>query len=839
MSDHGFGTDVSPPPPPPPPANDSRGGSDSPREGAEDPTGSANEPPGRSSPGEGSGAPGAVNGREHETYDKNDKSGTSDEAVSGDEGLKTDSGSLPQDQNTADAAAQTYDRNEKGRVGADDGWKNPPEGAEFSDEDFEEPAPDEPPADAQDDDPRKPDGDDAEPVTEPDTPDTPDAASRSDEPDADGGTGEPDPDGATASDGDRATTPDADDPPEPDRDGATTPDHTDEKGSDLPDRTGSHTPADDASHDPAETRHEAGAGASPAEDNEASERSGAATSAPETAERPSAPAEQGAESPEAGPDADARGGEGAPEPSGPGSELAGRHGDGARTEDVPPRQGEAREETQGETSEQQPRAEGVGRPEGSTDFSPPADNTVDPEPGPDGRPQGGDPSQPAGDSLSDTGGTDADTGVDAGVEAGIEVGAAVAEAALDVAGTITSAVSATVSEAAARGDVHRAMAGARENQGGGRFSPDAGHDASPDAATAAEGAPSQGPEHQGTAKADGPGDLGADTRHGAPDQRLDVVREALGDQHPEVTSVLSKLIEDTNRLDLTEGLKEPGRAEATMGIIKEVAEGRLLGKEGSLTSYTAQNPGRGPLFDRVSDDINRVDGESRKGVYVQESKAADPEARTLGPDVSGEQSEHLSDYADRLQHEVEPAVFEDVIGLIDRLPDAEGVEFSARTKSADGLVDKVQRMTSGSEGRPARPDYQVGDVIDAVGARITAKDTAQLESLLEGAKEHFGVGGEGGRILEIENMYAEPKNGNPNYRVIPMVVSIEAGGKPYTYELQLTTKRASVAADLEHNTVYKDHVNASDDEKRVVRTMQAEAAALDQEETIRRHSSDK
>ncbi len=80
-------------------------------------------------------------------------------------------------------------------------------------------------------------------------------------------------------------------------------------------------------------------------------------------------------------------------------------------------------------------------------------------------------------------------------------------------------------------------------------------------------------------------------------------------------------------------------------------------------------------------------------------------------------------------------------------------------------------------------------------------------------------------------MYAEPKPHNQAYRVVPFIIGIGVGGRPYTFELQLSTRRASIAADLEHNTVYKPYVAVSDDEQHRVRGMQAEAAAVDQDET--------
>jgi hypothetical protein len=83
------------------------------------------------------------------------------------------------------------------------------------------------------------------------------------------------------------------------------------------------------------------------------------------------------------------------------------------------------------------------------------------------------------------------------------------------------------------------------------------------------------------------------------------------------------------------------------------------------------------------------------------------------------------------------------------------------------------RMAVGSDSRPGRANYRAGDVIDAVGARITTSDMHDLAQVLEAVKGHFGVG-DGGRILEIENMYASPKSKNPAYRVIPLVIRVRA-----------------------------------------------------------------
>ncbi|RSD22813.1 hypothetical protein [Amycolatopsis eburnea] len=300
-------------------------------------------------------------------------------------------------------------------------------------------------------------------------------------------------------------------------------------------------------------------------------------------------------------------------------------------------------------------------------------------------------------------------------------------------------------------------------------------------------------------------------------------------EHPDVASIAARLVADSvlHPTNLAKSLADPQTRDATIDVLRELADRRVIGT-GTLEEYRAASPGRGPLFEPVDPAVNRNEtGRDRKTVLVERAKQVDP-ARDVGATPNREQLAQLADYARRLREDVHPAVDAEVRAFVDQV--APGAAVSIRTKDADGILDKVRRMSTGSPSRPGRPGYRAGDVIDAVGARITTDSMADLERVLEGAKRHFGTGGDG-RILEIENMYAEPKDKNPAYRVIPLVVKIEVGGVPYTFELQLTTRRASIAADLEHNTLFKPYVELTPSETEKVKGMLAEAAALDQEET--------
>lgn len=331
------------------------------------------------------------------------------------------------------------------------------------------------------------------------------------------------------------------------------------------------------------------------------------------------------------------------------------------------------------------------------------------------------------------------------------------------------------------------------------------------------------------------------------------VKTALDEQltpvNPDTSEVVSRLLGDDNKLNLTEALRSPETRDAMIATLREISGSRLLDNH-SLADFLEVNPGRGSLFEPVTRAENYTDvGTKRVADYVEQIKPDDP-IRDLGgdqakrlydyldkqdkrfplPDLSPEDSarlEALSEYSDRLKFQVMPTATRELQDIIDTLPPGADARINARAKPAKGLVDKVGRMSGGWQGRAPRPDYQVGDVIDAVGARITVGSAADLGRVLDMIKERFGTG-DGGRVLEIENMYAQPKSNNPAYRVVPLVVSVEVDHVPYTYELQLTTRRASVAADMEHNSVYKNHVGASPEQQEAVKRAMQEAAAIEQ-----------
>ncbi len=308
-------------------------------------------------------------------------------------------------------------------------------------------------------------------------------------------------------------------------------------------------------------------------------------------------------------------------------------------------------------------------------------------------------------------------------------------------------------------------------------------------------------------------------------ERDAAIHRALDGVSPELSRVVTALAADREHpLNMTTALDDPERRERVLDLLVEMARGEITKRE-PLATYLERTPGQGPLFAPLRDGERKDAG--RTANYVATARTTDP-AGAVRAYPTADERRAVSIYGRKLALAVEPAVAAEVVMLAERAAVAVGVvaSVSIRTKEPGGIMDKVQRMTVGSAGRGGRPEYSVGDVIDAVGGRITVANIQALAAVLDEARKELGA-----RILELENLYLEPKAHDLTYRVIAMVVSIEVDKQPYTYELQLTTERASVAADLGHNTLYKIYVPVTEAGRQAILRAKDEAAALDQAET--------
>lgn len=299
-------------------------------------------------------------------------------------------------------------------------------------------------------------------------------------------------------------------------------------------------------------------------------------------------------------------------------------------------------------------------------------------------------------------------------------------------------------------------------------------------------------------------------------------------EHPAVASVLGKLLTDTGHpLGLTASLTDPERRDATVAVLRQLAKHRTLG-DSSLAEWMAAHPGVGPLFEstRLSLNVN-ASGVPRKDAFAALVGEADP-ARVIGVAPTAKQRDELRRYARRLQRKVMPAVDAEMRELTSLYP---GARLRVRTKGAHGILEKVRRTNAGGGGRSARDAYSAVDVFDAVASRIVTTDVSQLADVYEWILDWFGTGDDG-RVLGVENTYVNLKARKPAYRAIHVDVRFDVGGVPYVSELQLTTLRASIAADLDHNAVYKPFIETTPAERSAVLGMLDEAAAMDQADTL-------
>ena len=146
-------------------------------------------------------------------------------------------------------------------------------------------------------------------------------------------------------------------------------------------------------------------------------------------------------------------------------------------------------------------------------------------------------------------------------------------------------------------------------------------------------------------------------------------------------------------------------------------------------------------------------------------------------------------------------------------------KFSAvnvRAKDAVGILDKISRMRNGNAGRDIRPDYTLGDMPDALGGRITIESISDLPMIMKGLETTFGKD----NIIEVDNFYLSPTKSQRPYRVITYTILVDNGnGVKIPCEIQVTTLKASVMADLDHDGIYKGIVLTTEAEKQLIKNL--------------------
>lgn len=164
-------------------------------------------------------------------------------------------------------------------------------------------------------------------------------------------------------------------------------------------------------------------------------------------------------------------------------------------------------------------------------------------------------------------------------------------------------------------------------------------------------------------------------------------------------------------------------------------------------------------------------------------------------DLSYSQHKLLKNHAENLSSNILPELKNKLNFIISDIDNSNWFPaINARAKSADWIIDKIWRMRNWNDWKKPRIDYNLSDMPDAVWWRITVTDISQLEQVMSKVENTFWKE----NIFEIDNFYSSAKKENP-YRVITYTVLVDW----IPCELQLTTLKSSLVADIWHNTWYK------------------------------------
>jgi ppGpp synthetase/RelA/SpoT-type nucleotidyltranferase len=266
---------------------------------------------------------------------------------------------------------------------------------------------------------------------------------------------------------------------------------------------------------------------------------------------------------------------------------------------------------------------------------------------------------------------------------------------------------------------------------------------------------------------------------------------------PELGTVLEKFVLDTKHpMNIVGYMKNREMRPAIFDELKTMAKLPSV-SSGDLKETVARtfDPSK-PLLKSDDAEFSVADGQKRSQALKEDLLKRDGALYSMGDVPTDEQSQALKAYAGKIRKDTLPKLVDKLESIIADMPKDKGFPaVNARAKTAEGIVDKIHRMRVGNDGKDPRPDYALCDMPDAVGGRITVNTPEELQKVMQRLESSFG----NENIFEKDNFYSNPKKNQRAYRVITYTVQVD--GVPC--EVQVTTLRSSMAADLNHNTAYK------------------------------------
>lgn len=281
------------------------------------------------------------------------------------------------------------------------------------------------------------------------------------------------------------------------------------------------------------------------------------------------------------------------------------------------------------------------------------------------------------------------------------------------------------------------------------------------------------------------------------------------------------LIDTTHDIGITTLMKDPATRDIVLRSLDEVLSLPEATEAQFRETMDTESQGLRQRF-REDDQRWNVAGSTRRVTMLKAHLLTHPRWNELFSLSSAEptpkQAQLLEQYVQTLDTQVCPTLvrwMQDILAPL-RASDPAFPLVTGRTKSAEGILDKMRRMKGGNRGKEARTDYSLGDVPDAVGARVIVKDAAALEQAMALIENKLKD-----RIFEKDDFYGNPrKQVRSPYRLVTYTVRCE--GLPA--EIQLQTLPSAIVANIDHDIIYKPYVPADNKERSLVSSLQRRVA---------------
>ena len=259
---------------------------------------------------------------------------------------------------------------------------------------------------------------------------------------------------------------------------------------------------------------------------------------------------------------------------------------------------------------------------------------------------------------------------------------------------------------------------------------------------------------------------------------------------PYFNEVIEKFIlDEKHSMNIVTALQNPKTREVTITQLKEILklwEQHITSKEMAHLIMSVY---------KWNSDILKTTNFNRMGELSSELLVDNPELYSIWEKLSYKQKWLLEAYAQRLNTDIHIALKRNLNTVLEWIPKSGWFpRINSRAKGADWIEDKIKRMIDWNGWKNARPEYNLSNMPDAVWWRITVTDIWQLEQVMKNIENVFWKK----NLYEIENFYSSSKKNKP-YRVITYTMTIDW----VPCELQVTTLKSSLTADLWHNTGYK------------------------------------